>query len=111
MQTIPIIIEEAERGELEEETLGVLRSGGERFRLKVKEIDAEKLRISLKILAEQISGFMNDVKEVGQFQLEEVELQVQVTGEGKIALIASTKVGGTIKLKFKKPEKRKKCKK
>ena len=95
MNTIPIIVDTSDGPQ--PGTLGVLT-----FSARVKEIDADLLRQSLARLSEQISTLLHDVKQVGAFRLKEVQLQVEVTAEGGVALIGVAKAGvtGAITLTF-----------
>jgi hypothetical protein len=74
MATIPVIVEHL--AEPQAGTLGVLNTN------LVQEIDASKLHDSLKQLSEQIPGLFQDIKQVGNFQLKQVQLQVGITAEG-----------------------------
>jgi hypothetical protein len=110
METIPVVVEIEETEETEHEILGTTRGRSEKKTIiGIKEIDADTLKNSLKALCDQITSFMSDVKEAGQFQLDEVNVQAQVTAEGGVALIGTAKAGikGAINLTFKKQEKRK----
>ncbi len=95
MPTIPVIVERAT--EPQSGTLGVLTSS-----TRIKEIDADTLRQSFSKLSEQLSTLLHDIKQVGQFKLTEVQLQVEVTAEGGVALIGVAKAGvsGAITLTF-----------
>lgn len=95
MASIPVILDELPQAE--PETLGVLNAGA-----RIKEIDADKLQHSLSYLSEQLSKIFQDIKRVGDFQLKQIQLQAEITAEGGIALIGSTKAGvkGAITLTF-----------
>lgn len=95
MSTIPVIVDSG--GDTQPGTLGVLTSGA-----RIKEIDTELLQQSLARLSEQIATLLQDVKHVGAFRLKEVQLQVEVTAEGGVALIGIAKAGvtGAITLTF-----------
>lgn len=95
MRTIPVLVDSG--NDTQPGTLGVLTSGA-----RVKEIDVDLLRQSLAHLSEQISTLFHDIKKVGQFRLKEVQLQVEVTAEGGVALIGVAKAGvtGAITLTF-----------
>ncbi len=95
MPTIPVIVERGK--EPQSGTLGVLTAA-----TQIKEIDTEKMRQSFSKLSEQLSILLQDIKQVGQFKLKEVQLQVEVTAEGGVALIGVAKVGvsGAITLTF-----------
>ena len=61
----------------------------------------ENLRSATSLLAEAFS----DIREVGNYQLAEVELGVEITAEGGVQFIGTAKMSGSgsITLKFKKP--------
>jgi hypothetical protein len=97
MSTLPIVFPvESDSGT---ETLGILTPGED---VGIKEVDAEKVRQSLADLAGKISGILDDVKSVGEFKLDTVQLAVQISAEGGVALVANAKAGmsGTITLTF-----------
>lgn len=97
MSTLPVVF--PLESDDEPETLGILTpSRG----VTIREVDAEKVRRSLKDLTRTISGILEDVKAVGQYNLDSVQLAVQISAEGGVALVANAKAGisGTITLKF-----------
>lgn len=102
MQTIPVIVE-ADEEEMEKGTLGVLRSGTDGKKLKIKELDVERLRESMAGLSESASAVFKDIRQVGGFRLKEVKLQVEVNAQGGFALVGVAKAGakGAITLTFK----------
>ena len=95
MTTIPVVVEETT--DPQSGTLGVLTPGS-----RIKEINANKIRQSVSQLSEQISGIFADIKKVGDFQLKEVQLSVEITTEGGVAIIGVAKAGvkGAITLTF-----------
>ena len=98
MSTIPIIIDPAGPGMSNSTgTLGIL--DGPR---QLVEVDADKLKQSLGELATTIHGVLEDIKQVGDIPLKEVQLAVEVSAEGGVALIGSAKAGakGTLTLTF-----------
>jgi hypothetical protein len=101
METIPVIVEETD--EPQSGTLGGVLTP----RSRTKEIDTGKLRQSISRLSEQISGIFADIKKVGDFQLKQIQLSVEITAEGGVALvgIANAKAGakGAITLTFAEP--------
>jgi hypothetical protein len=66
-------------------------------------ISTEKLRKSLATLCGAVVAVLDDVKAVGQFQLDEVTLQVEITAEAGFVLVGTSKVSGKggMALKFK----------
>ena len=95
MPTIPVIVERG--NEPQPGTLGMLTTT-----TQLKQIDMDKMRHSFSTLSEQLSTLLQDIKQVGQFRLKEVQLQVEVTAEGGVALIGVAKAGvsGAITLTF-----------
>ena len=78
--------------------------GGEAATLqtKLQRLDAAKLKESLGKLTGQISELFQEIQRVGDFQLASVEVSVEITAEGGVALIGQLKAGakGAITLKF-----------
>jgi hypothetical protein len=68
----------------------------------VKELPASTLRQNLGAVCSAVVELLKDIKQVGQFKLKEVELAVEISAEGGVQLIGTSKVGGkgAIKLKF-----------
>lgn len=99
MSTIPILFPESSKSA--SDTLGVLTPAPD---VMIKEIDVEKIKASLKDLTGKLTGIFEDIKTVGQFNLNTVQLAVQVSAEGGVALVANAKAGmsGTITLTFSK---------
>ncbi|MFO1429395.1 MAG: hypothetical protein U1F76_04530 [Candidatus Competibacteraceae bacterium] len=95
MSTIPVIIEPV--SELEGGTLGLEEIAG-----RVTQIDADVLRKSISNLAGQITALFEDIKAVGSYKLTTVQVQLEITTEGGVALIGSLKAGakGAITLTF-----------
>jgi len=96
MKEISVIVEEEEKSE------GHLRSGKKESKVRAKNINAEKLKDSMSELAGQISEIMNDIKSVGDFKLQQVQLAVEISAEGGVSLIGTAKAGakGAITLTF-----------
>jgi hypothetical protein len=80
MSTIPIRLEEGT--ESQSDTLGVLTPGS-----AIKHVSVDKIRASLAELSGQISDILHDIKAVGDFKLKQVQLSVEITAEGGVALI------------------------
>ena len=95
MSTIPVIVEPV--SELEGGTLGLEEIAG-----RVTQIDADVLRQSINNLTGQITALFEDIKAVGSYKLTTVQVQLEVTAEGGVALIGSLKAGakGAITLTF-----------
>jgi hypothetical protein len=99
MGKISVIVEES--NETRTGTLGILDR--ERIKTAVKEVDAEKIQKSLRELVEQLSGIMKEDKiKLGSLHLSELEVNVEITAEGGVALVGVAKAGikGAITLKF-----------
>lgn len=90
---IPVIVEAAQP-----QTLGL----GDHWPPRTADIDAETLRQSLANLTGQLGKVFEDVKSVGDFKLKQVEVGLEISAEGGVALIGTAKAGtrGAIKLTF-----------
>lgn len=95
MATIPVILDDSPT--IKPETLGVLTQAR-----VIKNIDVGKIRTSLADRSGQISAMLQDIKAVGDFKLKEVQVAVEVSAEGSVALIGSISAGakGAITLTF-----------
>ena len=89
-----ILIEE--NGKAEEGTLGRARSKNQ----VIKEIADDKLRDSLTSLTAQLSELLTDIKQVGEFKLQQVQMGVEVTAEGGFVLVGKAGIKGAITLTF-----------
>lgn len=99
MAKISVIVEDSR--EPQAETLGVLERGV--IRTVIKEVEIEKIRLSLSELVEQFSGVMKEDRlKMGSLHLSELEVNVEITAEGGVALVGTAKAGvkGAITLKF-----------
>jgi hypothetical protein len=94
--TIPVVVEPIEKAAVQ--TLG-LRDHLEKF---IADIDADTLRQSLTSLSTQLRTLFQDVKKVGDFKLSQIQVGIQISAEGGVALIGTAKAGasGTINLTF-----------
>jgi hypothetical protein len=99
MDSIPILFAEPETSENRSETLGILTPEPD---VTIREVDVEKIKASLRDLTGKLSGIFDELKSVGQFNLNTVQLAVQISAEGGVSLVASAKAGmsGTITLTF-----------
>ena len=68
----------------------------------VADIPVERLRASLKEATGALAEVFEDIWQVGNFQLNEVTIGLEVSAEGGVQFIGSAKVGGkgSISLKF-----------
>jgi hypothetical protein len=67
---------------------------------RVAEIAVGKLQESIKSLCENMSEVLKDAQQVGNFELTEVKLQVEISAEGNLVLIGKAGVKGAISLTF-----------
>ena len=93
MSKLPVITAPADQPG----TLGILDP--ERL---VTEIDTDRLREALSGLTGQIAEVLQDIRAVGHFRLTQVQVAVEISAEGGVALIGSAKAGakGAIHLTF-----------
>lgn len=96
MATIPIVVEA--RDEIKPGTLGL----AQRVATTVKYIETAELRKSFTGLVENLSAIFADIKQVGGFELKEVQVSVEVGAEGGVSLLGTVKAsaGGAITLTF-----------
>jgi hypothetical protein len=96
-----------------EESLGdisflveVTGKGGGAF--GVASIPVETLRANFREATQMLSEALGDIHNVGTFELQEVEVGVEVSAEGGVQFVGTAKVAGSgsIKLKFTKSESR-----
>lgn len=115
MGTLPVIVEETVASDSNVQTFDAYRGGtlsgggndgGDRTHSKVKELSTDKLSASLQNIHGSLNELFGSIKEVGEFELQEVKLTLDVTAEGGFALIGSAKAGmkGGITLTFKPPK-------
>jgi hypothetical protein len=84
------------------------RSGGEtRLERIATSIPAERLAESMKDIKSSLDEVFTSIAEVGDFELSEIKLGLEITAKGKFALIASAEAGakGAITLTFSPPKK------
>lgn len=92
MSTVPMIVE-------------VDVKGG-RSAVGLADIPIDTLRANLKAATSSLAEAFSDIRQVGNFQLSEVEIAVEVSAEGGVQFIGTAKVGGSgsISLKFTQPK-------
>ena len=95
MSTLPILVDE--ETSIPDGTLGPARGGAEET---IKEISTEKLRASLAGLSGKISEILQDIKQVGNFSLKTVQIQVAVSAEGGFILVGKAGIKGAVTLTF-----------
>lgn len=68
----------------------------------LEHIPIEKLQANLSNVCMGLTRALSDIKEVGNFRLKEVSIQVEVTASGGVNLIGTATLGGkgAITLKF-----------
>lgn len=108
MGTLPVIVEDdapaaTTRGY--DANRGTTLSGGG-VGARVKELSTEALSESLQNIHGSLNELFGSIKAVGDFELQEVKLTLDITAEGGFALIGSAKAGmkGGITLAFKPPQ-------
>lgn len=86
------------------DSLGGGRLGGAED--TVKRLPTEKLAASLGDIKESLDEIFTSIREVGNFQLNEVKLTLEITAEGGFALVGLAKAGakGGITLSFAPPK-------
>lgn len=88
METIPILVSQLEK---DSDTKSIFAPDAD---VILERIPIDKLQENLGNLCRQVGTMMNHVKQVGDFKLKEVTIQVEITAEGGIELIGTAKVGG-----------------
>ncbi len=96
MSKTPVLIDHT-TSQPREDTLGLLDT-----KERILEVDADRLRRSLSEFSAGMTEVLRDLKRVGEIPLKEVQLTVEVTAEGGVALIGTAKAGakGAITLTF-----------
>ncbi len=99
MELIPVIVEAEEQMAPTRTLGGTPRGLGEP---NVRQLDVDKLRASFGKLSGQVTAILQDVRQVGDFKLKEVSLQVEITAEAGVNLVGNLKAGtkGAITLTF-----------
>ncbi len=80
---------------------GVFRGPTSRSRIDSNEATIESRSIPVGVLKENLARVsqsvmqvQSDIRQIGDFKLKEVQLQVEVTAEGGVQFIGTSKVGG-----------------
>jgi hypothetical protein len=60
----------------------------------VEDVSADVLRENLSALSDTLSEVFEDLRAVGNFTLQEVRLQVEVSASGGVQLVGTAKAGG-----------------
>lgn len=102
METIPFIVSLTANGEIADDEMGIFGHNGSAAKVGEALIPVEKLKTNLEQVSRSVLSVIKDIKEVGQYKLKEVTLQVEVSASGGVSLIGTANVGGkgAITLKF-----------
>ncbi len=75
---------------------------GDQVERQIAEIDVDTLKRSLSRLTGQLDSLFQDLKAVGSFKLDQVEVSLEISAQGGVALIGTAKAGakGAIRLTF-----------
>jgi hypothetical protein len=103
MGDLAIYIEEEQQdstGPMRGGTLGGAARSDKKDKTGISTISAEKLRESISNLSEEFRTIIQDTKEVGGFQLKEVQIQAGIDAEAGVVLIGKAGIKGSITLTF-----------
>jgi hypothetical protein len=87
MVTLPVLVEPVSSPD--PGTLGP----GATFGSKLAAIDVDRLRRSIGELTGGVAALFEDIETVGHYRLKEVQVSLEITAEGGVALIGSLKTG------------------
>ena len=78
---------------------------GLRGAVGIADVPIGKLRDSLNSATSMLAEVLQDIRQVGQYSLSEVSIELEVSAEGGVAFVATSKVSGSgsITLKFSPP--------
>jgi len=84
----------------------VLDVKGGRGAIGVTDVPVDALRANLKAATSTLAEAFRDIRKVGDFELSEVTIEVEVTAEGGVQFIGTAKVSGSgsISMKFTQPK-------
>ncbi len=85
---IPVVVGQSEEAP---QTLGL----GDHLEQRIANIDADTLRQSVSNLTGQLGTLFEDIKNVGDFKLKQVDVKLEISAEGGVALIGTAKAGAT----------------
>lgn len=88
-ETIPFLVSLPD--EEEQEVKGIFSRDAE---IGLKNIPADRLKENLNSLCQGLATALSDIKKVGNFQLKEVTIGVEVTAEGGVNFVGTSKLGG-----------------
>ena len=98
METIPFLVTLPD-DDGPEGHKGLFRTASE---VALQQLPVDKLKENLGRVSKAILSLLADIKQVGQFRLKEVTLQVEVSADAGVNLIGTANLGGkgAITLKF-----------
>ncbi len=103
--TITVIVEDEQKSanRTDKRYLGTPRGSSDKATLRPKSFPVSKIGDSVALLSAQLNAVFNDIKQVGGFQLKEVQVQAEISSEGGVNLIGTAKAGlkGAVTLTFK----------
>jgi len=101
MDSIPFLVAlPTKTGENDEMgILGTLISDAD---IGMKQIPVCVLKNNMASIAESMLNVLEDIKQVGQYKLKEVTMQVEVSANGGVSIVGTANIGGkgAISLKF-----------
>lgn len=88
METIPILVSVQDE---DEEVKGLFSPDAD---IVLQEIPIDKLKENMLMVCNQVAATVGHIKQIGQFKLKEVSIQVEISAEGGVELIGTAKLGG-----------------
>jgi len=88
METIPFLVS---LPEADEDVKGIFSTDTD---IVVRDLPTDRLRENLNRVCQGVASMLDDVKQISNFKLKEVTIQVEVTAEGGIELVGTAKLGG-----------------
>jgi hypothetical protein len=88
MDTIPILVSVQDE---EQEVKGLFSLDAD---VILRNIPVEVLQENMSAICNQVIATVGHIKQVGQFKLKQVSIQVEVSAEGGVELIGTAKLGG-----------------
>lgn len=88
MDSIPILVSQLEQ---DPDTMGIFVPDAD---VLLERIPVETLQENLGKLCQQVGTVVSHARQVGDFKLKEVTVQVEITAEGGVEMIGTAKVGG-----------------
>jgi hypothetical protein len=98
MDTIPFIVKLS----TEDEKSGQMGLFQPDSLIGLQQIPVDVLKKNLRSISDEMVKVLDEIKQVGQFKLREVTMQVEISASGGISVIGTASVGGkgAITLKF-----------